>query len=343
MSPTELASVEVNERRQRQEIIDLHVSKARKLRQEVSTADWEAMAAEELESIAAAESSGKPYASIAFRSADGNDESISAEEVKGLCKAYTRITGRVDVDPKFFAQNSEAVLAHAVHVTRCDTPEQAIGGNSWKQYLHRAKNDEQGARLAVAADIESVFVQESAAMFTTRAADSVDGAFGARDIGDHVQYVVGRWNVDTDEAWNRLPVPDSEYPRVILDRLLRPRVDIGSEPFDRFDWDSTHEAHGGLYGPESGAVECLVEMLVSVDRSDHRMPLVINEIIAQAEAARALPRGTLVECVELQWRLAELADLAEQLTMNPQLINEAIVLTVDHPDQLQLFAVDAAA
>lgn len=343
MSPTELAAVEVNQRRQRQEIADLYVCKARELRQEISSADWAAMAAVELESIEAAEASGDSRVSVSFHTVDGNEESIGAMEVKTLCKAYGRITSRGNIDAHFFAGHADAVLAHAVYITRCDTPEQAIGAKSWKQYLRRAKGDEQSARLAVVSDIEIVFVRESAAMFTTRAADPVHGKFGALDVSDDAQYVVSRWSEDTDEVWNRLPDRAGGRQRVILDALMRPRIDIGSEPFGRFDWDSDQAASGGIYGPENGAVELLIEMFGFVDRSDERMMLVINEIIAQARAARALPRTTLVECVARQWLLTELADLAEQLTMNPQLINEAVVLTVDHPDQLQLFAVDAAA
>lgn len=343
MSPAELAAVEVTQRRQRQEIADLYVCKARELRQEIPSADWASMAAVELGSIEAALASGTSYTSVSFHTVDGNEESIGAAEVKALCRAYGRITNRGDIDAQFFARHADAVLAHAVYITRCDTPEQAIGAKSWKQYLRRAKGDEQSARLAVVSDIEIVFVRESAAMFTTRAADPVHGKFGALDISDDAQYVVSRWSEDTDEVWNRLPDIAGGHQRVILDALMRPQIDIGSEPFDRFDWDSDQAASGGIYGPENGAVELLIEMFGFVDRSDERMLLVINEITTQARAARALPRTTLVEYVERQWRLTELADLAEQLTMNPQLIDEAIVLPVDHPDQLQLFPIGAAA
>ncbi|SIM25679.1 Uncharacterised protein [Mycobacteroides abscessus subsp. abscessus] len=338
LSPAELAAVEVNQHRQRQEIADLYVCKARELRQEISSADWAVMAAVELESIEAAESSGASRASVSFHTVDGNEESIDAAEVKTLCKAYGRITSRDDIDARFFARNADAVLAHAVYTTRCDTPEQAIGTRSWKRYLRRAKSDEQSARLAVVSDIEVVFVRESSAMFTTRAADPVNGKFGALEISDDAQCVVGRWGEDTDDVWNRLPDNGSGHQRVILDRMMRPRIDIGTEPFDRFGWDSDRAASGGIYGPESGAVELLVEALESLSGSDGRIPLIITEILAQARSTRTLPRTTLVEYVERQWRLAELADLAEQLTINPHLADEAIVLPVNHPDQLQLFS-----
>lgn len=343
LSPAGLAAVEANQRRERQEIVDLYVCKARELRQEISRTDWAAMAATELRSIEAAEASGNRYAPICFHTADGEEESIGAAEVRALCKAYGRITCRGDIDAQFFGRNADAVLAHGVYITRCDTPEQAIGTKSWKQYLRRSKGDEQAARLSVASDIELVFVRESAVMFTTRAADPGEGTFGAGKISDDAQCVVDRWCEDTDDAWDRLPDNDGGHLRVILDRLLRPRIVIATEPFEYSDWDSSRSASGGIYGPEASAVEQLVEMLGTVDRSGERMPLVINEIIAQARAVRTLPRSTLVEYVERQWRLTELADLAEELTMNPELIDEAIVLPVDHPDQLQLFAVDAAA
>lgn len=343
LSPAGLAAVEANQRRERQEIVDLYVCKARELRQEISRTDWAAMAATELRSIEAAEASGNRYAPICFHTADGEEESIGAAEVRALCKAYGRITCRGDIDAQFFGRNADAVLAHGVYITRCDTPEQAIGTKSWKQYLRRSKGDEQAARLSVASDIELVFVRESAVMFTTRAADPGEGTFGAGKISDDAQCVVDRWCEDTDDAWDRLPDNDGGHLRVILDRLLRPRIVIATEPFEYSDWDSSRSTSGGIYGPEASAVEQLVEMLGTVDRSGERMPLVINEIIAQARAVRTLPRSTLVEYVERQWRLTELADLAEELTMNPELIDEAIVLPVDHPDQLQLFAVDAAA
>lgn len=343
LSPAGLAAVEANQRRERQEIVDLYVCKARELRQEISRTDWAAMAATELRSIEAAEASGNRYAPICFHTADGEEESIGAAEVRALCKAYGRITCRGDIDAQFFGRNADAVLAHGVYITRCDTPEQAIGTKSWKQYLRRSKGDEQAARLSVASDIELVFVRESAVMFTTRAADPGEGTFGAGKISDDAQCVVDRWCEDTDDAWDRLPDNDGGHLRVILDRLLRPRIVIVTEPFEYSDWDSSRSTSGGIYGPEASAVEQLVEMLGTVDRSGERMPLVINEIIAQARAVRTLPRSTLVEYVERQWRLTELADLAQELTMNPELIDEAIVLPVDHPDQLQLFAVDAAA
>ncbi|MDB2196293.1 hypothetical protein [Mycobacteroides abscessus] len=343
LSPAGLAAVEANQRRERQEIVDLYVCKARELRQEISRTDWAAMAATELRSIEAAEASGNRYAPICFHTADGEEESIGAAEVRALCKAYGRITCRGDIDAQFFGRNADAVLAHGVYITRCDTPEQAIGTKSWKQYLRRSKGDEQAARLSVASDIELVFVRESAVMFTTRAADPGEGTFGAGKISDDAQCVVDRWCEDTDDAWDRLPDNDGGHLRVILDRLLRPRSAIATEPFEYSDWDSSRSTSGGIYGPEASAVERLVEMLGTVDRSVERMPLVINEIIAQARAVRTLPRSTLVEYVERQWRLTELADLAEELTMNPQRIDEAVVLPVDHPDQLQLFAVDAAA
>lgn len=343
LSPAGLAAVEANQRRERQEIVDLYVCKARELRQEISRTDWVAMAANELRSIEAAEASGNRYAPICFHMADGDEESIGAAEVRALCKAYGRITCRGGIDAQFFGRNADAVLAHGVYITRCDTPEQAIGTKSWKQYLRRSKGDEQAARLSVASDIELVFVRESAVMFTTRAADPGEGTFGAGKISDDAQCVVDRWCEDTDDAWDRLPDNDGGHLRVILDRLLRPRSAIATEPFEYSDWDSSRSTSGGIYGPEASAVERLVEMLGTVDRSVERMPLVINEIIAQARAVRTLPRSTLVEYVERQWRLTELADLAEELTMNPQRIDEAVVLPVDHPDQLQLFAVDAAA
>lgn len=338
MSVPELGAVAENQLRERQEVADLFVSKGRLLRQEISSAEWEGIAAEERESLQAARTSGSAQASVAFHTADGDDESISLGEIKALCKAYARITGRDDIDAGFFARNAESVLAHAAYITRCDTPEQAVGAASWKRYLRRAKGVEQGSRLAVASDIESVFVRESAAMFTTRAADPVDGAFGALDISDSVQYVVTRWSEDTEAAWNRLPDSGDGYPRVIVERLMRPRIDIGVEPFDRFDCVSTSFTYGGIYGPEIGAVEHLADMLESLNRPDGRMQLVINELVVQAEATRSFPMGTLVEYVERQWRLAELADVAEQLTINPHLADEAIVLPVNHPDQLQLFS-----
>lgn len=339
MSPAQLGAVEVNQRRQRQEIADLYVCKARELRRGISPVDWAAMDATELTSIEAAEASSNPYAPISFHVVDGSEEGIGAAEVKALCKAYGRITCRADIDPQFFGRNADAVLAHGVYITRCDTPEQAIGTKSWKQYLRRAKGDEQTARLSVASDIELVFVREAAVMFTTRAADPGEGTFGAGKISDDAQCVVDRWCEDTDDAWDRLPDNDAGHLGVILDRLLRLRIAIATEPFEYSDWDSSRSTSGGVYGPEASAVEQLVEMLGTVDRSGERMPLVINEIIAQARAARTLPRTTLVEYVERQWRLTELADLAERLTINPHLADEAIVLPVNHPDQLQLFSV----
>lgn len=343
LTAEELDQVESAQQRDRQNFADLMVASARQERETAMDPEiWQQNHAREQETIQQAEASCTAEDGIDFHSADGSDFTISAGEVKSICQAYGRLSGRSDINARFFATNSDAALAHAAYLTRCDSPLQAIGPENWADYIARAKGDENQARHDVAADVVTTFVREPAVVYTTRASDSYAALLGARKIRDHAETVAERWSIDTAGPWSKISSCAPGNQEVRLDGLLRPRNMIAEEPFGMYDGHSCLES-GGMYLPESNVLDELAAYLKQLNRSDDdRVAAVAGEIVGKLQAVRTMPASKLAEHTERQWRLVELADAAERLCEDPNRIEDVTFLPVNDPDQMGLFALIAA-
>ncbi|MBP2451802.1 hypothetical protein [Mycolicibacterium lutetiense] len=350
LTVSELGAIEADRARRRQEIADLFVAETRQDRADAGDSEqWSEWLAAEQNSITTTETVSNTAPTrktsterqtapqISFHTADGFEENIDPATATHIAAAYTRLSGN-DVDIRFFATHSDAVLAHGVHIGRCDTPAEAIGEVNWKAYLTRADGDERKAREAVATDIETVFSSSDVAAFATRASHR-----RALKVSEAVETAARRWEEDTDAAWKVFPSSGPVRHQVILDRLLRPRHLIGDDPFDLYDGVATYSS-GGVYLPESNVVEAMVTHVKMLHQHhDLRMQAVADAIIDRARAARDLPTGSFAERIERQWQLVELADAAELLTEDPDHIEDVTLLTANDPNQMELFALDAAA
>jgi len=352
LTEAELDAVEAEQHRRRQEIADLFVAEAQLERSAAAEEQqWMAWAEAEHECAAAAGSAPEPTApvkttlkgkqlqrspEISFRGAGGEELSINPGAAAHIRAAYARLSGR-DVGLGFFAAHSDAVLAHGVHIGRCDTAAEAIGEQNWNAYLDRAQGREQDARRAVAADVSAVFACEDAAAYATRGTSA-----GIQEVTDAAYSTTARWDEDTDTPWSLVsPLTATSY-EVLLDGLLQERDVIADEPFGAYDVDLAF-SRGGVYGPESVAVEEMAGALRQLRNDpDERVVAVADEIAQQAFAARALPSETLAQRTERQWRLVELSSAATLLSEDRGLMENVTVLAPVHPDQLSLLDLECA-
>lgn len=276
--------------RVRQELIDLVVGSARRLRAELPAEQWAAWAAAEKEQADSAQRTTR----IGFRDAHGAEQMITAADAVKVAGAYAELIGREsDCGPGFFAEHGDAVLAHAVHVARSDTPAEAVGQLRWRGYLDGALGDEQQARAAVARDVTAALI--TGLRYATRADEDT-----AWDLQTEIETVVDRWGAGTGSVWDSITLAALPQPRVLLDRALTARHVIAPEPFDVYDTQLL-VGDGGVYSAEYGAVEALGVHLAQLRADpDDDLGLLADEIDRQAHDARALPTGTRTQRAERQ-------------------------------------------
>lgn len=339
LTAAELDAVDVDRARVRQEIADLLVAESRESRSQAADKDqWSAWADAERDATKAG--AGKRTDSVIFFDADATGDSVSAFNAVRISKAYARLSGHSEAtEPGFFADNYEAVLAHAVHISRSDTPSEALGEIRWASYLKAAGGDAQRARHAVASHVATAFTDRGVAYATRVGSETAD------DLACAIDAVVARWDEDIDSAWSDVdPGPLGRQRAVLGDALIRPRHEIAPEPFDLYDNLPSHITNGGVYCAERGAVDELVSLLSQLrDSHDECVTVVADEIAAQALEVRAMPMDTLAARTERQWRLVELVEAAESLVEDSQWsLEQVVLLPVDDPNQMALFDVGTA-
>lgn len=326
LNSEQVAAADIARAHRRQRLVDFHVTAMAAQREsfggEEQCRQWTVA---ELGQIARG-------AAVAFRTADGVEHSVTALEAARAARTFARLSGRYGIGGGFFSTNSAAVLAHAVHLTRCDTPLEAIGETAWSAYLCHVGGDAQRARHSVAADIaELLCTATETAAFVLRTDEDRRG-----QIVDMAATAVDRWKIDSDRAWAALPGSTWSGMKAVVDALLLPREELADEPFMVVD-PYLHSAAGSLYGAEQGAVDRLAESAKRLDHhGDRQLLIIVDELIARAQSARDLPTTTLVDRVERQWRLLELADAAERLADDPALVDAVSFMNIPAPNQLPL-------
>lgn len=347
LSSADIADIEADRAAQRQDIVDLFVAETRASRTDVAADEqWQRWVADEHASIARAtaapgtaadqESRRSRARTITYRDAESEEQTIGLADAIRIATAYGRICGKSDAESlEFFAcaANTDAVLAHGVHIGRCDTPAEAIGEKNWRTYLKRARGDAERARRAVADDVSVVFAGQNEAKYATRAAGEQ-----STDIDQAAHVVVERWSQHPSEVWKLLAPGLPHRAPLILGDLVSERHVLADDPFSYSDFVETHQASGGVYGAEYAVVEELVAAIKQLhDGRDPLIATVADEIAERATVARALPTATLAERVERQWQLVELTDAAQKLVESPHLVRDVTVLPIVHPDQMGLF------
>ena len=353
VEPGYLDDVEDRRRRARQRYVDLCVAAARQQRFLVTVEDREQLRETELASVTRAAGAGGKRTEITFTCADNATRTIQAAEASKVSAAYARLTGQQPraLDPAYFSEpdHSDAAVAFLAHLGHCHTPTEAVGEATWRHYLDQAKGVEQSARHAVACDIATLANSDSTVAYLTRVvADAAiarwrTGRGGVDQVNvdvlaDAASQVADAWLADTDSAWEAVPAAAPGKRTPLLDGTLAPRHTLGSEPFERYDFAPGIAGGGGIYAPEQHALEELSAALRRlIDNPDTRVITVAGAIAGRAHAVRTMPTRTLAERTERQWRLVELAELAERLDEDDSLVGAITLVTVNHPDQMVLF------
>mgnify|MGYP001442309471 CR=1 FL=1 len=352
--PEDFDAVEADVVERRARYTDLCVAAARAQRFDLDAEDWQQWREREVATQADAEAStrSEQLSRVWFHTCDGEELALSLRQVHEITAAYQRLTGTTDIGAAHFAtaEAADAATAFVAHLGYCNTPVEAIGDLNWSGYLNRAGGDAEAARHAAAADVARLADDQAFAYLTRLSTDNPNRRpIGYRDprgldkvsapvLAERAEVVSRSWLADTAASWEELGPAHPPAQRVLMETVLGSRYAIADNPFTAYDLPEGVDGAGGVYGPEQCAVEEIARGVRELRNSgDPAAETVADAICEAAHQARALPTDTLAQRTERQWQLAELAEAAERLAVDPENLAEVTLVPFDDPGQMDLF------